>query len=181
MEGDHKRCFNVCPVFIFQSTPSAWRETNCGMSAHGMTAYFNPLPPHGGRLPGISRCLLVPRHFNPLPPHGGRRYACAGVSAGLYISIHSLRMEGDVSFASQISTWKYFNPLPPHGGRPGYGVSESIRYNISIHSLRMEGDTSFPQAGSGRGISIHSLRMEGDMRPCASCRFPNKAVHAIET
>ena len=117
MEGDHKRCFNVCPVFIFQSTPSAWRETNCGMSAHGMTAYFNPLPPHGGRLPGISRCLLVPRHFNPLPPHGGRRYACAGVSAGLYISIHSLRMEGDVSFASQISTWKYFNPLPPHGGR----------------------------------------------------------------
>ena len=54
-------------------------------------------------------------------------------------------------------------------------------WDISIHSLRMEGDTSFPQAGSGRGISIHSLRMEGDMRPCASCRFPNKAVHAIET
>ena len=110
------------------------------MSAHGMTAYFNPLPPHGGRLPGISRCLLVPRHFNPLPPHGGRRYACAGVSAGLYISIHSLRMEGDVSFASQISTWKYFNPLPPHGGRRGNLFLLSGIRRISIHSLRMEGD-----------------------------------------
>ena len=33
---------------------------------------FNPLPPHGGRLPPVF-CPDRPPHFNPLPPHGGRR------------------------------------------------------------------------------------------------------------
>ena len=140
MEGDLPNDYCTLPTIHFNPLPPHGGRRNCGMSAHGMTAYFNPLPPHGGRLPGISRCLLVPRHFNPLPPHGGRRYACAGVSAGLYISIHSLRMEGDVSFASQISTWKYFNPLPPHGGRRGNLFLLSGIRRISIHSLRMEGD-----------------------------------------
>ncbi len=80
------------------------------------------------------------RHFNPLPPHGGRpavTVRCMGTSP---ISIHSLRMEGDlpgacaflpsISFQSTPSAWRetadciclafwhrHFNPLPPHGGR----------------------------------------------------------------
>ena len=33
------------------------------------------------------------------------------------ISIHSLRMEGDVRNDLDRVEWKYFNPLPPHGGR----------------------------------------------------------------
>ncbi len=79
--------------------------------------YFNPLPPHGGRLfcaennfspmsfqstPSAWRetkacCLCNIRriYFNPLPPHGGRRV--------------------DAQYAS---AWiVHFNPLPPHGGR----------------------------------------------------------------
>ena len=270
MEGDRAISGDSWKRPAFQSTPSAWRETPEYCKRNQGKRYFNPLPPHGGRpvteivrlameifqsTPSAwretrkrRRCghcgifqstpsawretidlvdgdpaiiisihslrmegdlfqatpMPEPLNFNPLPPHGGRRYACAGVSAGLYISIHSLRMEGDVSFASQISTWKYFNPLPPHGGRRGNLFLLSGIRRISIHSLRMEGDlgntpkpqriTHFnplPPHGGRPGygvsesirynISIHSLRMEGDMRPCASCRFPNKAVHAIET
>ena len=33
------------------------------------------------------------------------------------ISIHSLRMEGDITFMFSVAIAKYFNPLPPHGGR----------------------------------------------------------------
>ena len=71
-----------------------------------------------------------------------------------YISIHTLRMEGDI--------WQC--------------VSGRERY-ISIHTLRMEGDGKhldlpvfFDQ------ISIHTLRMEGDgSAPCLFrlCRYFN--------
>ena len=57
---------------LFQSTPSAWRET---ADRQGITLTkwdFNPLPPHGGR-----HCSdnwdADQMDFNPLPPHGGRR------------------------------------------------------------------------------------------------------------
>ena len=56
------------------------------------------------------------------------------------ISIHSLRMEGD---------------LYP------YGYSDAS--DISIHSLRMEGDLEYLFFSTSQIISIHSLRMEGDM------------------
>ena len=58
-----------------------------------------------------------------------------------YISIHSLRMEGDLSGRDRCSGQEY----------------------ISIHSLRMEGD--FVKLDGEKillAISIHSLRMEGD-------------------
>ena len=57
------------------------------------------------------------------------------------ISIHSLRMEGDLKAAIK-------------------GNAAEI---ISIHSLRMEGDGFFVARNICReSISIHSLRMEGD-------------------
>ena len=102
---------------------------------------FNPLPPHGGR-----RCTASTTrntaHFNPLPPHGGRLQfvapprnpnsfqstpsawrettGCHDPAHGNCISIHSLRMEGDLS-----------------------GDVTDCRNDISIHSLRMEGDRKF--------------------------------------
>ena len=36
---------------------------------------------------------------------------------GFYISIHSLRMEGDISIKNMTANYPYFNPLPPYGGR----------------------------------------------------------------
>ena len=58
--------------YVFQSTPSAWRET-CRSQEE------------------------VPRmvYFNPLPPHGGRPMNCHITMKKVLISIHSLRMEGD--------------------------------------------------------------------------------------
>ena len=35
---------------LFQSTPSAWRETGYADISLYSISYFNPLPPHGGRL-----------------------------------------------------------------------------------------------------------------------------------
>ena len=57
-----------------------------------------------------------------------------------FISIHSLRMEGDWSVRAFAPSPVHFNPLPPHGGRPGLTQIYTIRFQISIHSLRMEGD-----------------------------------------
>ena len=56
-------------------------------------------------------------HFNPLPPHGGRLVDFLELDVTLFISIHSLRMEGDT-----------------------FTVLFFAGQNISIHSLRMEGD-----------------------------------------
>ena len=122
----------------FQSTPSAWRETLSALAARLTSFHFNPLPPHGGRRNAPS-LTTQPGDFNPLPPHGGRLYGCTGMykltlfqstpSAwretwvwnnynGVYsISIHSLRMEGDVSDYYADHQPSHFNPLPPHGGR----------------------------------------------------------------
>ena len=60
-----------------------------------------------------------------------------------YISIHSLRMEGD-----------------------DVRIIAGIVFCISIHSLRMEGDEEQKrEMEQSHVISIHSLRMEGDVIP----------------
>ena len=69
-----------------------------------------------------------------------------------FISIHSLRMEGD-DFSPAMMT---------------------ATASISIHSLRMEGDAKSDLSDSEREISIHSLRMEGD--GCSMCGF---GIHII--
>ena len=85
-------------------------------------------------------CYNNPKaHFNPLPPHGGRLSETYAMMQAEIISIHSLRMEGDI-----------INRL------------DIIGKGISIHSLRMEGDKSENCHHHRPEISIHSLRMEGD-------------------
>ena len=81
-------------LFRFQSTPSVWRETG----SHLAWCRYNP-------------------HFNPLPPYGGRPHPVVVVRVFSVISIHSLRMEGDVSSPPSLGVDSYFNPLPPYGGR----------------------------------------------------------------
>ena len=102
---------------LFQSTPSGWRETNVFRYSELSISNFNPLPPGGGRPASPDPCHDL-----------------------TLISIHSLRVEGDVDivsivilsvlFQSTPSGWretklaknyklpvKNFNPLPPGGGR----------------------------------------------------------------
>ena len=150
----------------------------------GWCLYFNPLPPHGGRLgnPGTS---AINNRFQSTPSAWRETNQGQPLDTDQQISIHSLRMEGDQQTTAPISLAIYFNPLPPHGGRRQPFLCLFVRSRISIHSLRMEGDTHkdrrlfifcgfqstpsawretlYPSINSpAEGISIHSLRMEGD-------------------
>ena len=79
---------------VFQSTPSAWRETNESV--------------RGVKVPDISIHSLRME---------GDSYSTA-TELCICISIHSLRMEGDVGKGFIFAEPRNFNPLPPHGGRP---------------------------------------------------------------
>ena len=162
MEGDLFSIYASSFLDLFQSTPSAWRETR----GHGLQQVTCRISIHSLRMEGDdlqSALILSQRYFNPLPPHGGRHksgqlsishtlfqstpsawretHYAALVLVSADISIHSLRMEGDlpvfvdadffVKFQSTPSAWRetpqigmrrsylsHFNPLPPHGGRP---------------------------------------------------------------
>ena len=162
MEGDYISNNSTQFRPEFQSTPSAWRETIIRYCLPCCRSYFNPLPPHGGRPPVPAAGTLAQR-----------------------ISIHSLRMEGDIlNLISDLQ--KYLFQSTPSAWRETYEAEEIGRFlDISIHSLRMEGDGQFsgnltankvfqstPSAwretrrhqheDPGQSISIHSLRMEGD-------------------
>ena len=87
-----------------------------------MLFYFNPLPPHGGRLL-VGQELWQELHFNPLPPHGGRR--------GYPLSSERERL----IFQSTPSAWRETELE---------GFYDQHK-DISIHSLRMEGDSKTAQ------------------------------------
>ena len=111
-----------------------------------------------------ARSLWRVPYFNPLPPHGGRlayRSACRWKND---ISIHSLRMEGDTILFYTLKTSEIsIHSLRMEGDRR-VPVITPQPCGISIHSLRMEGDRELPDAvPAARRISIHSLRMEGDL------------------
>ena len=133
---------------------------------------------------------LTRTDFNPLPPHGGRRRVDPQNRWHPVISIHSLRMEGDLQELDTKSGQRHFNPLPPHGGRPSCPRLTSDRnyFNpLPPHGGRLILSTlstihnyfnPLPPHGGRHAsllkcihdqkISIHSLRMEGDTRilPC---------------
>ena len=93
MEGDGRQRREVKRHDGFQSTPSAWRETETYHSVTDAVA-FQSTP-------------------------SAWRETESGIYAGVLvmISIHSLRMEGDQEWMDGIADVRDFNPLPPHGGR----------------------------------------------------------------
>ncbi len=123
VEGDAFREFARHRRNKFQSTPSAWRETSATslitspyfISIHSLRVEgdepcsqsaahfidFNPLPPRGGR--PMTRALICGsiKYFNPLPPRGGRRLRDEMAKKHREISIHSLRVEGDLPVLSK--------------------------------------------------------------------------------
>ena len=80
---------------IFLSTPSGWRATLTKCELFVSDLYFYPRPPGGGRPVGF-----VKRAHD------------------VKISIHALRVEGDL-----------------------FGLNVWCEYKISIHALRVEGDS----------------------------------------
>ena len=147
-------------------------------------------------------------YFNPLPPHGGRPSSKTATCRHWKISIHSLRMEGDEISRIVIRSRRNFNPLPPHGRRLHSRFSMMFRRKFQstpsawretmemeiLRSIDFDIFQSTPSAwretitGFGKSfgrlfqstpsawretillsilsshphISIHSLRMEGD-------------------
>ena len=106
-----------CICFIFQSTPSAWRETLCYQFA--LVSFAISI--HSLRMEGdFSYCAMctVSTYFNPLPPHGGRPVEIGTIPTyGTYFN--PLPPHGGRQLPVVISTTilQDFNPLPPHGGR----------------------------------------------------------------
>ena len=131
MEGDSKADSAAKQNQEFQSTPSVWRET-------------------------ISSCLVsVCKSFQSTPSvwretQGSDRDSKLGC-----ISIHSLRMEGDLFMSRREYKTINFNPLPPYGGRLLAQLGDLLGVYISIHSLRMEGDWQ-RQLISSEGIPFQS-------------------------
>ena len=108
-----------------------------------------------------------------------------GYTTSKNISIHSLRMEGDLLIETIFILGQHFNPLPPHGGRPHFRhLSGLSTYNFNplpphggrliafAFALCLCTFQSTPSAWREtriletlvyrKYISIHSLRMEGD-------------------
>ena len=78
--------------------------------------------------------------FQSTPSAWRETYVSSDAFAASYISIHSLRMEGDRPHPRWTQFRSHFNPLPPHGGRHWIDGFFDKFAKISIHSLRMEGD-----------------------------------------
>ena len=150
----------------FQSTPSAWRETPDGVprpqflsiSIHSLRMegdfpwsslrrkqeHFNPLPPHGGRLPSSVRKAITAPYFNPLPPHGGRREPeCEELCYRAFQSTPSAWRETYLIYFVLSKT--LFQSTPSAWRETPFPLRLSPFQRISIHSLRMEGDSKTAQ------------------------------------
>ena len=123
----------------FLSTPSGWRATRVGL-----------LP------------RLRDNYFYPRPPGGGRRLVKAQIEYTRKISIHALRVEGDIRSLSAMKNTQRFLSTPSGWRATGLWGSVTINQQISIHALRVEGDPWIQKRIYGIFISIHALRVEGD-------------------
>ena len=184
------------------------------MTCTGDTADFYPRPPGGGRRVDGCPCFRIGKFLS--TPSGWRATRTAntrlifrpflstpsGWRATLYnnyrypltqISIHALRVEGDICPPLLQGGSRDFYPRPPGGGRPARMSRLSPRRNlflstpsgwratrndaasgpmpaISIHALRVEGDPRlFFCRGDHELISIHALRVEGDLNQTSGC------------
>ena len=127
-------------------TPSRWRATPHLVLAREFVSYFYPRPPGGGRPHDSGRFPRHDRDFYPRPPGGGRLLDTYERPAYPEISIHALRVEGDIAPKT----------LPTN------------LTTISIHALRVEGDDAVHRPRDPVDtISIHALRVEGDIMRCS--------------
>ncbi len=101
----------------FLSTPSGWRATRRACAGRALPRHFYPRPPGGGRPEAPAALQRGDRHFYPRPPGGGRRWQRRPAGSGSRISIHALRVEGDLLRHARRFKTAYFYPRPPGGGR----------------------------------------------------------------
>ena len=149
---------------VFQSTPSAWRETaqivsfpRChNISIHSLRMEGdNTIHSHNITAPEFQSTPSAWRETRKELPLCRQHY---------FISIHSLRMEGDQVRQRRIQARTHFNPLPPHGGRRV--LTQWQKHRVLFQSTPSAWRETAPLSSvSARiSISIHSLRMEGDFK-----------------
>ena len=148
---------------LFQSTPSAWRETVVKSSLYPtISISIHSLRMEGDRWKSLHRSQKS--HFNPLPPHGGRLGATNTTSTSrTFQSTPSAWRETRLSrnffrffpFQSTPSAWretqrlgkspepKIFQSTPSAWRETFCSALVKAFCGISIHSLRMEGDFLF--------------------------------------
>ena len=105
---------------------------------------------------------LLPISIHSLRVEGDVQTSCYP-PARAHISIHSLRVEGDLIINNGKITYGKFQSTPS-GWREtllSRGKASQTAF-ISIHSLRVEGDQRAAALDTVGCISIHSLRVEGD-------------------
>ena len=96
VEGDDGKANGIITIVEFLSTPSGWRATTKDSSI-----------------------LISSWNFYPRPPGGGRLLFTAPLHHILIISIHALRVEGDLLSLIRSLLSPNFYPRPPGGGRQG--------------------------------------------------------------
>ena len=101
-------------------------------------------------------------NFYPRPPGGGRRRDVSVIHHAVIISIHALRVEGDLRLRFSAVLGLQFLSTPS-GWRATIEWCDALAATkISIHALRVEGDLSLQRVQVSIDISIHALRVEGD-------------------
>ena len=115
MEGDFLSDAGVPENIVFQSTPSAWRETQTDYRRIERRC----ISIHSLRMEGDYESK-TDLGFCDISIHSLRMEGDQSLAQGIsdnFISIHSLRMEGDMRRCRRFLLGFHFNPLPPHGGR----------------------------------------------------------------
>ena len=115
MEGDQGNSANYRGIMEFQSTPSAWRETS-EIVPYARPTLFQSTP-SAWRETKTLRNLVSTTAFQSTPSAWRETKFRMLLETLPDISIHSLRMEGDLATRTQLQNATHFNPLPPHGGR----------------------------------------------------------------
>ena len=163
---------------------------------------FYPRPPGGGRQGASCTYLKHHLYFYPRPPGGGRLTTGSEPEETVAISIHALRVEGDVESFQFLRAVLNFYPRPPGGGRlcvlqiiQGRFVFLSTpsgwRATTALYPHVMN-DTFLSTPSGWRatfrkgamiaisGISIHALRVEGDIiTNVAGNRRAEISIHAL--
>ena len=110
-EGDPDKNVFICSHDVFQSTPSTRRETQEEADRQGITL-FQSTPSTRRETCFIAWSGICKFYFNPLPPHGGRLRSMIIPSFQKSISIHSLHTEGDDKVRGFVHKHKAFQSTP---------------------------------------------------------------------
>ena len=124
---------------IFQSTPSAWRETAPSASNKNLTGKFQSTPSAWRETIRLNQddfttCISI----HSLRMEGDP--VSSGKTIRQSISIHSLRMEGDEMSTVSEYVGEVFQSTPSAWRETIFSKASFAKSAISIHSLRMEGD-----------------------------------------